>query len=415
MPGPVVPNCLRINQRNALNTADTIENMPLPAAGLPGVVGIDPTLNPQKPVIYTLGAGFSVAAGNVLQFTGNSTITVDWTQIQNRPSTFAPSAHTHSIAEVSGLQTVLDSKSDIGHLHTIANVVGLDVALSGKADVGHTHSISDVTDLKAQLDGKSNVGHSHSWTEITDKPTTFAPSSHTHSISDVTGLQTALDGKAALSHTHTWGEITDKPTTFTPSVHTHLWADITDKPATFAPSAHTHTISEVTGLQTTLDGKAAVSHTHAISDVTGLQAAIDGKAALSHTHTIANVTGLQAALDSKFNTPAGTTAQYVRGDGSLATLPVPQTIQRLRVQTDASGNYTWTLPTPYGAGVIPVVSAVAENASTSTPFNVQITSVSNTSVTVKVLRSSTVSVLGILVLGEPVGAQAYVHLMAVAP
>jgi len=37
-------------------------------------------------------------------------------------------------------------------------------------------------------------------------------------------------------------------------------------------------IHEVIGLQTALDGKAALSHTHAISDVTGLQTALDGKA-----------------------------------------------------------------------------------------------------------------------------------------
>lgn len=47
----------------------------------------------------------------------------------------------------------------------------------------HTHSISDVTGLQTALDGK-------------------ASSSHTHSISDVTGLQAALDGKASSSHTH---------------------------------------------------------------------------------------------------------------------------------------------------------------------------------------------------------------------
>jgi hypothetical protein len=53
----------------------------------------------------------------------------------------------------------------------------------------HTHSISDVTGLQTALDGK-------------------AASSHTHSISDVTGLQTALDGKASSSHAHAASDIT---------------------------------------------------------------------------------------------------------------------------------------------------------------------------------------------------------------
>ena len=49
-------------------------------------------------------------------------------------------------------------------------------ALSGKAASSHTHSISNVTNLQTTLDGKAN-------------------SSHSHEISDVSGLQTALDGK----------------------------------------------------------------------------------------------------------------------------------------------------------------------------------------------------------------------------
>lgn len=37
--------------------------------------------------------------------------------------------------------------------------------------------------------------------------------------------------------------------------------------------------------------------------------------------SIGDVTGLTTALAGKFDAPAGTTSQYVRGDGSLATLP----------------------------------------------------------------------------------------------
>ena len=75
------------------------------------------------------------------------------------------------------------------HTHSISDVTGLQTALDGKAASSHTHSISDVTGLQTALDGK-------------------AASSHTHSISDVTGLQTALDGKASSSHTHAASDIT---------------------------------------------------------------------------------------------------------------------------------------------------------------------------------------------------------------
>jgi hypothetical protein len=59
---------------------------------------------------------------------------------------------------------------------------------------------------------------------------------HTHPISDVTDLQTTLDGKAAVSHAH-------------------VKADVTD-------FAHVHPIGEVTNLQTSLDGKSNTDHTH---------------------------------------------------------------------------------------------------------------------------------------------------------
>jgi hypothetical protein len=39
------------------------------------------------------------------------------------------------------------------------------------------------------------------------------------------------------------------------------------------------------------------------------------------TGTLSNQTDLQSALDAKFDDPTGTTSQYLRGDGSLATFP----------------------------------------------------------------------------------------------
>ena len=57
-------------------------------------------------------------------------------------------------------------------------------ASAGYAASSHTHSIADVTGLQTALDGKQASG-------------SYAASSHSHIISDVTGLQTALDGKQA--------------------------------------------------------------------------------------------------------------------------------------------------------------------------------------------------------------------------
>ena len=77
----------------------------------------------------------------------------------------------------------LDGKANTSHTHTIANVTDLQTSLDGKANTSHTHNISDVTDLQTSLDGKANT-------------------SHTHNISDVTNLQTTLDNKSNSNHTH---------------------------------------------------------------------------------------------------------------------------------------------------------------------------------------------------------------------
>ena len=56
-------------------------------------------------------------------------------------------------------------------------------AVNGKANITHTHSINDVTTLQTVLDGKAN-------------------NTHNHSISNITNLQSTLNNKANEEHTH---------------------------------------------------------------------------------------------------------------------------------------------------------------------------------------------------------------------
>lgn len=41
----------------------------------------------------------------------------------------------HQISNIAGLQTALNSKSDVGHAHVISDVTGLEVVLDSKQDV----------------------------------------------------------------------------------------------------------------------------------------------------------------------------------------------------------------------------------------------------------------------------------------
>jgi len=50
--------------------------------------------------------------------------------------------------------------------HPTSAITGLDTSLSGKSDVGHTHSISNVTSLQTTLDGKASTTHTHAASAI---------------------------------------------------------------------------------------------------------------------------------------------------------------------------------------------------------------------------------------------------------
>ena len=332
-------------------------------------------------------------------YTAGSATSVPWSGVTGKPSTFTPSAHTHTIANITNLQTALDGKAASSHTHTKSQITDFPTSIKNPTSV--------VIKLNGGTTEGTNMftydGSAAKSINITPAGIGASASSHTHTIANVTGLQSALDGKAASSHTHTKDQVglgnvdntadsaknvamatklqtyKNDSTTETygaqyplfaqwdstgkiinmvctgytvrvqsaataDSANAVTWGNVSGKPSTFTPSAHTHTKSQITdfpsslknptslsiqlngGTATTYDGStaksinitpagigaAASSHTHTIANVTGLQTALDGKAAsghnhdtvyskLNHTHTIANVTNLQATLDSKVN------------------------------------------------------------------------------------------------------------------
>lgn len=110
--------------------------------------------------------------------------------------------HQHTIAEVSDLQSILNSKLNSNASAISAQKLTTPRRINGIAFDG----TQDIT-----LPTTTNI----SWSAISNKPANFTPSAHRHVIADITNLQRELDSKASSNHSHTWDSITNKPTTLT--------------------------------------------------------------------------------------------------------------------------------------------------------------------------------------------------------
>lgn len=266
--------------------------------------------------------------------------------------------------------------------------------------LGHTHSIANVTGLQTALDAKLETAN-FTYANITGKPSTFAPSAHNHAISEVTGLQTALDAKLPSAN-FTYANLTGTPNltvylttanataTYQPlgnyaTTSCLTFANITGKPSTFAPSAHNHAISEVTGLQTALDLKLP-SANFTYANITGkptlANVATSGSYAdLSNTPNLTlYLTTANAA--SSYLPSANFTYANITGKPSLATVAT-------------SGSYTDLSNTPAAyslpTATTSVLGGVKVDGSTITITGGVISAATGSSYT---LPTATTSVLG---------------------
>lgn len=122
---------------------------------------------------------------------GASKPSYTWNEIGSKPSTFAPSSHTHNYA----------STVKVGS--TSYNVSGNTISLPAYPTV--PSALKNPNALTISLNGTSQGAYDGSTAKsfnITAASIGAAASSHSHSISNVSGLQDALNGKAASSHNH---------------------------------------------------------------------------------------------------------------------------------------------------------------------------------------------------------------------
>lgn len=98
-----------------------------------------------------------VAKGHVVSG-GGAGGDVTWTDVLGKPDTFTPTAHTHPQADVTNLGTALGGKANSIHSHVVGDTVGLQATLDGKSGTGHTHAYVDITGKPATF-APSAHGH----------------------------------------------------------------------------------------------------------------------------------------------------------------------------------------------------------------------------------------------------------------
>lgn len=116
-----------------------------------------------------------------------ATVSVSYSQVTGKPSTFPPSAHTHPTSEVTGLDTALAGKADAtataSALASKADASAMTTALAAKADlVAGVLPLSQLPSISKTTVGLGNVDN----TSDANKPVS-------------TAQQTALDLKAPLA------------------------------------------------------------------------------------------------------------------------------------------------------------------------------------------------------------------------
>ena len=213
--------------------------------------------------------------------------------------------------------------ADIGaaassHSHTIANVTGLQSALDGKASSNHNHN--NVYYTKTETDNKLNLKAENITLTNQDLNSVTAPGFYVaaggntcankpsnvdnfgliviHRASGAFYTQICfIDDKSyrRFDKNGTWTNWTEDKLT-----DTNTWRGIQDN---LKSDSTDQSLSAAQGkvLKGLVDGKAAASHTHSISNITNLQSALDGKSNTNHTHSYA---GAASAGGNAYNANA---------------------------------------------------------------------------------------------------------------
>jgi len=140
--------------------------------------------------------GTWTVAGSTITLTVTSAAAVAWADITGKPATFAPSAHTHAIADTTGLQAALDAKATIASPTFTGTVGGITKAMVGLGSVDNTADASKpVSTAQAAADAAVQAHAiqraNHTGTQAVGTITGLATVATTGAYADLSGAPAA--------------------------------------------------------------------------------------------------------------------------------------------------------------------------------------------------------------------------------
>lgn len=265
--------------------------------------------------------------------------TYAWSEIANKPSTFAPSSHTHPISNIDGLQDQLNGKLPHSTITTAVDWDTLTTTGIYHMYVNSTASHHAATSNHGTLFVDFSVGTPYqiyipdatyaaykriyitssktwsSWTQLKFTDTVYTHPSYTAKSSGLYKITVDSTGHVSATTAVTKADITGLGI---PGSDTNTWRGIQNN---LTSDSTSESLSAAQGkvLKALVDSKAASSHTHTISNIINLQTTLDGKSNTNHTHdlnpminTLAN--GTSDPVDADYYI-----AQYAGGGSTTTT------------------------------------------------------------------------------------------------
>jgi hypothetical protein len=303
-------------------------------------------------------------------------VSSDWATLSGKPSTFTPSSHTHTASAItdfaSAVAAAAPPTTDASLLTSgtlsasrlpASVVLTSDSRLSdARTPTTHSHSIADVTGLQTALNAKATPA------DVTSAVAAVVNASPA-SLDTLAELAAALNNDASFSSTVTNAIAAKAPIaspTFTGTVSGVTKSMVglgsvdntadASKPVSTAQASADAAVASAAATDATSKANAAQAYavqrsnhtgTQAISTVSGLQSALDGKASSSHTHDLSSLTQ-SSATTGQVATWSGSAWTAAAPFSSLATyatvasFPATGSSSVLYVASDGSRAYQWT-------------------------------------------------------------------------